>query len=851
MKKRLVCFLTALCMVLPCFFAVACSKNQNDDNKNSKNVSYTYSVTLNNFEGKINENSLKSILDNKNSEVDWIKSDSSWTISVTKNKGSKIENKISLLEGIDYTNLDFSNNGSKKDFSVEGSESGNCANKAYLTERNINLGVDEISSDTSYVLDFENCEVAKIAIDVSNLKTNSVTFAGVPSEALTLSDAEENLQYSEFQNNTITLDYGSIVAFKSSERINFSANGSINSTSLDYASFGSNYLISNDDGGKTRIQYLTFKMSGTCSMGDKNGQEKGVKIISSKGMRFYSSYTNLVDNNSLDLPSGEEKYDGENIEFKAFTGNNLYITLDSSAKEYYYYLIDELGGIYTNEITSKICEENGKTYLELNITDGYKYLVRKAKNNSDVYYVYADGVEENFTLVDADFVLIGSSNKPTGCEIDDIIFYGYNTSCKVKVGVDFDYNDISSMFSDKISSASLSFSSVNKAGNWIDDIHEETWQASKQKEFVIYDGTNKYYSCSSSLQKTFLESEEINLDLTEIANCLYDGESVYYSMNINEIASWKVLNENEEISFYTTNGTIVYYYIDSDRDDAFLQLETQNGSLVGFDKPLRDCFGRTFEGSININGKEVSFEKIRYFVIEPGFESYESVRLIRDYDRNLHEMQIGVELGTIEIMISFNGFNAESFASLEDYDKLNISYNGKDSSPSIYYYIVGNLASTLVIRDVDDEIIGGSEPVYQNGELVKIDGRVVYGIKLYGGYFSENDSFKLGIEPMKFKLVNSSDKEFDLFATEALNDKATSFITDLTYYFAVEGENKSEMKFQIQDAQGNIVVSSDDITYIFSGETDTDDGVFKFTFKIANINSYVSGATFTIVKISS
>ena len=59
MKKKIVSLLTMLCLMLPCFFAVAC-KDKEDEPKGS--TAYSYSVLMKNAKGKIDEKDRRIIL---------------------------------------------------------------------------------------------------------------------------------------------------------------------------------------------------------------------------------------------------------------------------------------------------------------------------------------------------------------------------------------------------------------------------------------------------------------------------------------------------------------------------------------------------------------------------------------------------------------------------------------------------------------------------------------------------------------------------------------------------------------------------------------------------------------------
>ena len=185
MKKKIISLFTVLCLMIPCFFAVAC-KDKGGDPKGID--AYTYSVTLKNAKGLIDENALQSEYDyEKQEDVSWTSSGKDYTISVVRNNILSGDLAVSLLEGYDYTNLSFSVNEETATGSVVSGSRTNCEKEAYLTDRQFSYSYEEMKSNTSLVVDFSNCAWAKVSVDFSELASQSITAYNVADSFVTSS----------------------------------------------------------------------------------------------------------------------------------------------------------------------------------------------------------------------------------------------------------------------------------------------------------------------------------------------------------------------------------------------------------------------------------------------------------------------------------------------------------------------------------------------------------------------------------------------------------------------------------------------------------------------------------------
>ena len=94
MKKKIIGVFTVLCLIFPCFFAVAC-KDKSEPNFDP----YTYSVTLKGAYGKVDEATLTAEYDHEKGEhVSWTKENSDYKISVTRSSHLAGNIIINLLE---------------------------------------------------------------------------------------------------------------------------------------------------------------------------------------------------------------------------------------------------------------------------------------------------------------------------------------------------------------------------------------------------------------------------------------------------------------------------------------------------------------------------------------------------------------------------------------------------------------------------------------------------------------------------------------------------------------------------------------------------------------------------------
>ena len=339
MKKKFISFCTLLCLIFPCFFAVAC-KDKKDGDKVS---AYSYSVTLKGAKGKIDESTLPEEYDySEGKNISWSESNGDYTISVSRNSVLSGSTVISLLEGYDYSSLGFTVNGETADFNIKSGENTVSGTEAYLTDRQFIHKYSKMSENTSMVVDFTNCKLAKVDLDLTSLKSHNVKYYVVEDDFVTIDQAknEASTNFKYISDDSITVDYGTIIACDSSEQlvININDTGALNNFS--YATYGERYFVSSN-----RVQYLKAQRSGKCevySITSDESKNGSVRVLASSGLRYSASLNDLTNSRYASTAQEYEYFDGEMLSFTVLQTNVAFIELVGDAQNFNYYLVDRL-----------------------------------------------------------------------------------------------------------------------------------------------------------------------------------------------------------------------------------------------------------------------------------------------------------------------------------------------------------------------------------------------------------------------------------------------------------------------------------------------------------------------------
>ena len=850
MKKKIVSFLTMLCLVLPCFFAAGC-KDKKDEPKTAK--AYTYSVVLKNAKGKIDENALRTEYDYKKQEnVSWINTDNDYTVSVTRTSAISDSLSVSLLEGFDYSNLSFSVNSKDAEAEVISGTKTGCEKEAYLTDRQFHYEYSDMKADTELVVDFSECEWAKITLDFEELESQGIACYTTASDFVTINDSiDEALE--EVTETTVEVDYGTIFAFDCAQKLVFKPETAENFQALSYAKYASKYYLGNGDANM--VQYFTAKQDGDCLVYNavKDYSKRGtLRILDCTNLPAYSSLEDLeACENALETQEEKESYGGQKFDINVIAETEMFMKLDESAKAFNYYVVDSIDGKMeiTKLLEQKELGTTGISYLDINIAnaDGTaaaaKYLVRAPKAEVEYYLVETIVSSGDIVIKNADYVLIGRENIndnmiPNGNNGN--VFYGFKNTKSVEIELSPYTSDINTDF--VLSQNSVAVTTTNKSENGttartIGPIVDEP-VTTDTKEIACYDEGDefKFYEISVSYDTAKFSKSYVTLDSSDFE--LFEGEKVYYTTDISDNASWKLLTNTTELTISSEQTKTIYYYFDSDRTDAFLQIQNPTGSVVSLSGEIRDCFGRQMTGTITVGDFEINCSKIRYLDIKPGNYSSYTAKLIREFDKTYHNINLS-GLGENTLMVSVGTYtaNGSSFKNVSTLENFNIKYNSQEIGGTIYYYFNSSSNKHLVLKDASGNVVSTNTHVMESGKELQIAGNYVYRLALIGDYYDEDEVFTLEVVEATYGLKNSSNAEVEFFSDANMTEKEDVLVEGNEYYFVgEEGEN-----YDIEDALGNTIVG--EITMVVPGL----EAVYKFTFELPAERNYVSGTSFKLV----
>lgn len=805
MRKKLVSVFLIFSLLCPSLFFVACKKKETG----TKAEPYTYSILLKNAKGKVDESLLPSEYDyDQLKEVSFELDENDYKLTTTKISNLTGELKISLLEGYDYSALRFKVNNKTAEFDIKTKTSSDAAREFSLTDRFFDYAYTNMNSETSLIIDFSDCSLAEVTIDVSDLKGKAKCKV-MSNDFLTFDEAKNlSISYSSIASDEITVEYGTVLAFDYLEPIAYSPENSAELTTLNYASFGSKFVIGD---GKNKIQYLTAKENGKCE-----------KYLITNDAEFYGSMRvpysfNLNVATSLEnLESGDyetpvivsEQYGSEIITLEVYEGDTLFVDIEGNSD--IYYLLDSLDGKFS--VTNKVNDNKNNNYLQINLTNENgeklptKYLLRNY-NTFDGYYVYTDGLSSVSSVLNADYFFAGK-NLPSflseikeDSSIDFGVVYGFKSSVDTSsVDLDLKVSQLQNefIFETKIKNVKIGETNYDPA------TESEITVASSNLKAV---GETKLYALKGEVTFEKFTKANIYVSIEDIG--LYEGETLYYSTNLKDVASWKKYDVSQRNLFFSTDGTVLYYYLDSPRADAVLRFINSEKEQVSAGGNLVDCFGRRASGTIEVEGKVIWLEDVSHLEIKPAeYESGERFDLVRVYDTNYHSIVAASGVNPDDIMVAVGTVSKTSFKKLSEFQNLQIT-SESDYSTTVYYYVKSATNKVIGLLDASGETVGVSEIYYYESQPMQIDGNFVYKLTLNQMMFEEDEQFFATVNSQTYKVkeFENQDTTVQFYSDSARRNLVNGIAEGETYYF-ISSQLEAGKTFQIVDEDGNIVVES-------------------------------------------
>ena len=855
MKKKIISLFAMFCFILPCLFSIAC-KNKEDEETGGIEA-YTYSVTLKDAKGKIDESALHSEYDyEKQENVSWTASGNDYTVSVVRTSALSGELEVSLLEGYDYSNIAITVNDEAASGEVKSGTQANCEKLAHLTDRQFSYEYENMKAESKVVVDFSNCGWATVSVDFSELTSQGITCYKASEDFVSISTETEDALI-EVESGVVEVAYGTIFAFDCSQKIAFNPTNVESLQDINFAKYASRYYL-----GNNMIQYFTAKRNGECVVYNavKDYSKKGtLRVLGCDDISAYSSLDDLQLDKKMFVEQEKESYGGTNLKLNVVKGSRMYFRLPLEAQNYNYYLLNNIDEVLSSkkEVKPVLLEGTSILYLDINIAndDGSaaaaKYLVRRPKNDLDYYIVYANKFVENTRISNADYILVGNENKPElprGYQGN--IFFGYAKDSGKSVEVELSQftSDRATDFVQKNTSVSINVTVFNQNGSQssrrIDPVIQNPL-TSAALEVDCYDELDEmaFYEVYVNYNYTKFVPREVILDASDFD--LFDGEKVYYSTNLQDSNSWTLLTSETELAISSQQTRTIYYYVVSDRNDAYLQIQNPAGEVVSITGELTDCFGRQMKGSVLIGNDEIKFGKIKFLDIKPGTYASYTAKLLREYENNYHTINFS-GINQSEVMVSVNGYIADgsSFKDATTLNNVKIKYNGYGMPGTIYYYINSELNQYLQLKDSEGNIVSTSSYVVEtNKEELVINGEYVYCLTLLGGYYADNEEFTIEFVTPDFLLNDIDGDPYEVFTTSDLTGSPETTITlGETYYFIGE-PNKD---YAIIDVDTEAVV----LEFEKVSDIDALTAVYKFIFTFPDDANYVMGTAFKLVALS-
>lgn len=861
MKKKLISIVTILCLVFPCLFSVACKKQE----PQKQSQAYTYSVCLKNAKGKIDASSLQSEYDYKKDEnVAFVEDGEDYKISVTRTAPLSGEFKVDLLESVDYSSVNLKINGIKETgFKINSGDAENASEMVNLNDRYFVYSYEKMKADTALVVDFSGCEKAKLTLDVSNLKSNDVKYRVITEDFLTLTEAMAlETEFVKFNSDEIQVDYGTILAFDSDEQLYFKAQNDDDLCKLNYSTYGSRYFVA-----ENRVQYFEVKGSGICEtyMAATDIEVNGtLRMMFSTGAKVASSYENMQSGNYMSLESALETYAGEEISLTISSVSKAFIELDDGAA-YNYYLLNSIDEKMDNSnlLQENMIEGTTRTYLDLSslIDDGAsaKYLARKPKDDGGFYVVYFDENVDDARIENADYVLVGASNMPSESEISSGIAFGFKKDADVNVKLSATTAEKTTNFEVKNTKATIisTLTGVGSVSVEKDPVLSPTATIDCCTGSYQESANFLVYKMSVTYTKNNFVAAEMSVSLNGLN--LYDGEEVYFTTNIRDEQSWAKLDSSAALTISHETGRTIYYFINSTRDDAELEIKDSSGKVISITGGVADCFNRVLNKTVVVLGIEINLSRIKYLEIEPDIYSSSMVlSLVRAGDKTSHKISIENLTQNTNVMISLNGYGSDaSFVSANDMQDLKIKTT-QAGERVLHYYVTGSYNYYVELTNQAGEVVSETEVIYVNDSALTMSNKLVYSLSLKSGFYALDEEFNLEIKQVSYKITKRLDVKTDGGGYEIMDahvfselfqvDQADVYLEDcvdeifegMTYY--TRGQKNSS--YMIVNSDGELVASLKNITEIKSC-------VYKITFKFIGSKPLVSGTEFALVEIQS
>ena len=635
MKKKFFSFLVALVLVLPIFFVTGC-KTQEVARANN----FTFSILLKNAKNKIDENSLLGEYDVVlGREVAWTNSGSDFTLCVKRTGTFSSTTTISLVEGVNYSNLAFKINNQNSEPSIKSSGNDDCAANVFMAGRFFEHKFINMKSNTEVVIDFSDCSMAQISLNVSALRAKNAQYVEVPDGFLTIGAARDLVEI-PIESDELVLDYGQMVAFDCEKPLVF-VDSNNNETALNASTYGSKHWVN-----ANIMQYMQVRANGTLVLGGEAAADttiRTVKTFDYDGMRVATSVDNLQSGQYLiSTNSCSEIYDSHSIEFVTYTGEQFYFELTGDALDYYYYLTENIDDEFTmyNEMylyhyTDGESVEH--TYLQVDFSEDQsaRYLMRRAKFEDQYFYAVAiDVMPDKTDIVNASYVIFGDANQgemTPDAMTGKVIYYIKKTE---QMQVRFSPTSVNPSTNVVVKNESVELHiNVWDAGFEGEILDERTfndnigsdYEVKEVEIFSIYDST-PLYSITVTYSQLPGEYPSVILDFAGVLETLNEGESIYIARG-NPTTGWKKLTEDTiTLAVNNSQSGMIFYYIVSERFDSLKIMN--NEDEISRTGECVDCCGRQLNANIEVNGVHIDTTKIQYLELNTSDNSIESANLV-------------------------------------------------------------------------------------------------------------------------------------------------------------------------------------------------------------------------------
>ena len=462
--------------------------------------------------------------------------------------------------------------------------------------------------------------------------------------------------------------------------------------------------------------------------------------------------------------------------------------------------------------------------------------------------VYANDMSEGTRFTNADYILIGDNNRPSGISssLEEHIFYGFAKEKDVRVAlpainIDKKTNAGQINLNVEITANNMGgFDSIEREAALVNV--DPSTVANVTVDCYLSTDSSRFYSFNFHFEPAPFDENYFSISSDDLH--LYEGENIYYSTTPTNTTSWQKFVAGTSLQMYSGEGTSLYYYIDSSRTDADLNLENLKGEKISTSGNLLDCFGRPMTGTATVEGNEIDLSKVRYLDITPGYYNYTFAKLVRAYDNTFHNINTNnVKDKSVKISMD-NIASKDDFDDISTLEDLKIRYTDYNLSGEIYYYVDNINNYELILKDQSGKLVSTSNLVYDDDEPVLVDNNYVYCLSLNAGYYAEDEVFIAEVVEAHYTIVDDLGQTLSFYTSDDGNEELReSQIHERTSYFVT---CEDIYRFDICDELGNVVIAWERFTAI-----DTEVGgipLYMFTFKIPENTNYLPGTTFKLVK---